>query len=138
MERTIGNLFEEVKLHSNPFMNLSERGLRQCQVNTMISMVPDLDQEKNPLPRGSVDLGDSYVFLRAMDTTARPDTALEAVAINAYLRRIEMPEQANPHVVRWVRLRLPNGQIARSAWKESLKSLTKLRMARNVKVSLLI
>ena len=63
MERTIGNLFEEVKLKSNPFMNLSERGLHQCQVNTMISMVPDLDQEKNPLPRGSVDLGNSYVLL---------------------------------------------------------------------------
>ena len=73
-----------------------------------------------------------------MDTTARPVTALEAVAINAYLRRIEMPEQANPHVVRWAHLRLPNGQIARSAWKESLKPLTKLRMSRNVKVSLFI
>jgi hypothetical protein len=36
---------------------------------------------------------------------------------------------------RWARLRLPNGQIARSAWKLTLKPLAKLRMARNVKVS---
>ena len=97
----------------------------------------DLEREANPLPRGSIDLGDSYVLLRAMDTTAQPVSALEAVAINAYLRQIEMPEQANPHVVRWACLWLPNGQVARSAWKELLKPLTKLRMTRNVKVSLL-
>jgi hypothetical protein len=36
-------------------------------------------------------------------------------------------------VRRWARLRLPNGQVARSMWKESLKPLTKIRIARNVK-----
>ena len=30
MERTIGNLGEEIKLHSNPFANLAQRALRQC------------------------------------------------------------------------------------------------------------
>ena len=39
-----------------------------------------------------------------------------------------------PKVTRWARLRLPNGQVARSRWKESLKPLQKLRTARNVKV----
>ncbi|KAJ6493798.1 hypothetical protein DFH09DRAFT_826544, partial [Mycena vulgaris] len=35
---------------------------------------------------------------------------------------------------RWARLRLPNGQIARSAWKEHRRPLHKVRMARNVKI----
>ncbi|KAF8957135.1 hypothetical protein BDZ97DRAFT_1763202 [Flammula alnicola] len=38
-----------------------------------------------------------------------------------------------PKVTRWARLRLPNGQVARCRWKESLKPLGKLRTARNVK-----
>ncbi|KAG1823285.1 hypothetical protein EV424DRAFT_1321265 [Suillus variegatus] len=40
-----------------------------------------------------------------------------------------------PRVTRWARLRLPNGQIARSSWKEN--NMTRMpRMARNVKLSL--
>ncbi|KAJ6550878.1 hypothetical protein DFH09DRAFT_892146, partial [Mycena vulgaris] len=37
---------------------------------------------------------------------------------------------------RWARLRLPNGQIARSAWKEMLKPPDKLRRARCARLSL--
>ena len=41
-----------------------------------------------------------------------------------------------PHIIRWARLRLPNGQIARSSWKEKLKSAdSQVRTARNIKVS---
>ncbi|KAJ6524622.1 hypothetical protein DFH09DRAFT_937130 [Mycena vulgaris] len=36
---------------------------------------------------------------------------------------------------RWAHLRLPNGQIARSGWKEKHKPLKNVRMARNVKAS---
>ena len=39
-----------------------------------------------------------------------------------------------PHIVQWARLRLPNSQIARSAWKEKLKTIEEVQMARNVKV----
>ncbi|KAK7006971.1 hypothetical protein R3P38DRAFT_2555109 [Favolaschia claudopus] len=35
--------------------------------------------------------------------------------------------------VRWARLRLPSGQVARSLWKEAHRQLNKLRIARNVK-----
>ncbi|KAJ7731697.1 hypothetical protein DFH07DRAFT_713706, partial [Mycena maculata] len=38
-------------------------------------------------------------------------------------------------VTRWSRVRLPNGQIARSRWKESTKPLSKLRTSRNVSVN---
>ena len=40
-----------------------------------------------------------------------------------------------PNIARWARLRLPNRQIARSKWKEGMKALDKIRIARNVKVS---
>ncbi|KAG1817354.1 hypothetical protein EV424DRAFT_1324420, partial [Suillus variegatus] len=46
-----------------------------------------------------------------------------------------------PKIFTWARLKLPNGQIARSHWRESLKSMhsTKpLRVSRNVKVFLLL
>ncbi|KAJ6480041.1 hypothetical protein DFH09DRAFT_849271, partial [Mycena vulgaris] len=33
---------------------------------------------------------------------------------------------------RWARLRIPNGQIARTAWKEKQKALNKVRMSRNI------
>lgn len=39
-----------------------------------------------------------------------------------------------PRLQRWARLRLPNGQIVRSAWKEKSKPLDKVRMARNIRV----
>jgi hypothetical protein len=55
MERTIGNLGEEIKQPSQPFSNLSERGLRCCQVNALKSMLPHLEPEPK-LPRVSVDL----------------------------------------------------------------------------------
>jgi hypothetical protein len=42
MERTIGNLGEEIKQPSQPFANLSERGLRRCQVNALKSVLPHL------------------------------------------------------------------------------------------------
>ncbi|KAG2048169.1 hypothetical protein BDR06DRAFT_1073443 [Suillus hirtellus] len=36
----------------------------------------------------------------------------------------------------WSRLRLPNGQVARSTWKEALRPLEKTRMSRNVKLKI--
>ena len=46
----------------------------------------------------------------------------------------EVAENWSPGVCKWARVRLPNGQVARSSWKEKLKPLTKVRMARNIKV----
>ncbi|KAG1758651.1 hypothetical protein EDD22DRAFT_763683, partial [Suillus occidentalis] len=38
-----------------------------------------------------------------------------------------------PRIIRWARLRIPNGQVARSSWKEN--TMTRMpRMARNVKL----
>lgn len=100
-------------------------------------MIPDLEPPENPLPRGSLDLGNGYVLLTATDNASREVDEFEGAAIRAYLVGAGHPPSAlwQPAVTRWSRVRLPNGQVARSAWKETLKPIEKLRCARNVKVS---
>ena len=139
MERTIGNLGEEIRQPSNPYANLSQRGLLRCQVNALTAMIPDLRPPTCPsLPRGAIDLGQGYILLRARDRYERLMRPQEAGALLRYLG--SRPDSAStnadwcPKVTRWARLRLPNGQVARSLWKEALKPLGKLRTARNVKV----
>ncbi|KAJ7705824.1 hypothetical protein B0H16DRAFT_1346030 [Mycena metata] len=99
-------------------------------------MIPDLEPPENPLPRGSKDVGNGFVFLTATDGASRGVDEFEARALKTYLAAAgqRMTENWIPSVVRWSRLRLPNGQVARSAWKESLKPINRLRCARNVKV----
>ena len=145
MERTIGNLGEEIRQPSNPYANLSQRGLLRCQVNALMAMMPDLGPPPPSLPRGAVDLGQGYVLLRAQDRYDRLMRPQEAGAFLYYLRRAAAEGSSEsldcnwcPKVTRWARLRLPNGQVARSRWKESLKPLGKLRTARNVKVGHLL
>jgi hypothetical protein len=85
MERTIGNLGEEIKQHSNAFANLAQRGIHRCQVNALKAMSPDIEPSENPLPRGAKDLGDSYALLRAMDNISREVRPCKAKAIITYL-----------------------------------------------------
>ncbi|KJA13103.1 hypothetical protein HYPSUDRAFT_151950 [Hypholoma sublateritium FD-334 SS-4] len=140
MERTIGNLGEEIRQPSNPYANLSQRGLFRCQVNALTAMIPNLSPPPPSLPRGAVDLGQGYVLLRAQDRYERLMRPQEASALLYYLGGAPAEGSSEPincdwcpKVTRWARLRLPNGQVARSRWKETLKPLRKLRTARNVK-----
>ncbi|KIM73760.1 hypothetical protein PILCRDRAFT_80789 [Piloderma croceum F 1598] len=138
VERTIGNLGEEIRQPSNPYANLSQRGLRRCQINALKAMLPKLEPNNGGLPRGARDIGNGYVLLRAKEDTARPVRQCEVAAFRAHLGEEgqNMPDNWCPCVRRWARLRLPNGQTARSGWKEDLKPLEKVRMARNVKLEL--
>ncbi|KJA14339.1 hypothetical protein HYPSUDRAFT_150548 [Hypholoma sublateritium FD-334 SS-4] len=138
MERTIGNLGEEIRQPSNPYANLSQRGLLRCQVNALTAMIPDLCPPPTSLPRGAIELGQGYILLRAQDRYERLMHPQEVGALLRYLgntaaHRSSVNSNWCPKVTRWARLRLPNGQVARSHWKESLKPLGKLRTARNVK-----
>ena len=138
MERTIGSLGMEIRCHVNPYANLSQRALQRCQVNMLKAMIPDLEGPDNSIPRGAKDLGDGYILLRARDRTARQVDVAESQALRRYLQSThnkDLPEGWAPKVLRWARLRLPNGQVARSAWKEKLKLLERVRMARNVLAS---
>lgn len=136
MERTIGNLTEEIKQPSRPYANLAQRGIRRAQVNALKAMIPELQPDET-LPRGSLVLGDGYILLRARDKRAVriPDPAGTAIREYMELANERPAPDWIPHVRRWARLRLPTGQNARSSWKEKSKSLGQVvRMSRNIKV----
>ena len=134
MERTIGNLGQEIRQPSDPFSNLAQQGIRRCQVNALKAMIPDLDLTgEGDNPRASEDLGNGYVLLPKCDKRPIKVHGPEAQIISQYAGQPKIL-----HIRRWGRLRLPNGQIAHSEFVESQKPLEELRMARNVVVSLLL
>lgn len=143
MERTIGNLGEEIRQPSQPYSNLSQRSIIRAQVNTLQSASPGLvvpDTRNPPAPQGSTQLSGGYVLLRARDPKCafahKLVTGRAYQVIEHFWEDIRSPDdrQRIPKFARWARLRLPNEQIARSLWKESLKPLHKCRTSRNVKV----
>ncbi|KAJ3978493.1 hypothetical protein F5890DRAFT_1560244 [Lentinula detonsa] len=142
MERCIGDLTGEIHQDSNPYANLSERCIKRAQINALKAAIPELDADRDKesrLPRGAVDLGDNYALLRKRDNCARKMTSIEKDALERYVCA-EFDSLVIPRgweverVLRWARLRLPNGQIARSAWTEKQRDPTKVRNARNVKL----
>ena len=97
-------------------------------------MIPDLELERGSLsPHGSIAWGNGYCLLCARDTVARWPPAPDQDAIQTFLVRADAPDGV-VKVRRWARLALPNGQIARSRWKERERELKNVRMARNVQV----
>ncbi|KAG2080465.1 uncharacterized protein F5147DRAFT_784266 [Suillus discolor] len=125
MERTIGNLGQEIRLHnSSVYANLSQRAIRRCQINALKAIIPTIEPSANVLPKGSLDLGERSPH------AVRP---CESDAILQYLATSDIHIPSAPPVTRWARLCLPNGQVARSAWKENAMS-KQPRMARNVKL----
>jgi hypothetical protein len=62
MERTIGNLTQELRQPSNLYANLVQRALLRSQINSLKSIIPELE-EPTGLPRNVIDLSDEYVLL---------------------------------------------------------------------------
>ncbi|ETW79939.1 hypothetical protein HETIRDRAFT_171544 [Heterobasidion irregulare TC 32-1] len=137
MERTIGNLGEEVKQLSNPYENLSLHGVWHSQVNTLKAMVPDLKPAKPSLPHRSQVCADGYVLLCAYDCTTRLFPVIESLALWGYLEECGAELPANwvmEKTYKWAHLLLPNGHIACSAWKEQAKALLETRIAHCIKL----
>ncbi|KAI0644787.1 hypothetical protein C8Q79DRAFT_1071796 [Trametes meyenii] len=147
VERLIGDLGGSIRQPSNPFQNLAQLALRRCQENSIRAMVPVFNQniigtQLAQLPRGALDIGDGYVLLRALDHSARTVPKEESQAFFEFFSRHAPQLMINSEYSRdsfvykprkWARIRLPNGLVARSAWKECTKPLSKLRVARCVK-----
>ncbi|KIJ13585.1 hypothetical protein PAXINDRAFT_80791 [Paxillus involutus ATCC 200175] len=132
MERTIGNLGQEIRQPSRPYENLSQEGLRRCKVNALLAAMPELNSPPKGLPSGSVNLGDGFALLRKRDKNPTYPTGAAAGAIRDFLG------DGHPllRIRRWARILLPNGQTARTKWREQLKSPEHLRVSRNVKMKL--
>ncbi|KJA13779.1 hypothetical protein HYPSUDRAFT_151159, partial [Hypholoma sublateritium FD-334 SS-4] len=133
MERSIGNLTEEIKQHSQPYANLAEHGAQRAQVNALVALVPDLEQKK-PLSHLSKDIGNSFILSMA-DTCARSISAAEMHAIQDFYLTHNIQINPDFRLVKWGRLLLPNLQFVRTAWKEAPKALNKVRISRNIMVS---
>ncbi|KAI0354178.1 hypothetical protein OH77DRAFT_1504872 [Trametes cingulata] len=139
MERIIGDLGAEIRQPSNPFANLSQRALRRARVNALKTMLPDLDSPSTSSHVPMVDLDDGYTLLHPREPGARPVSDDEDLVIFRYIEKcVGMTEARAIWVVamescvqRWARVRLPNGQVCRSAWKEVPNQVS--RNSRNVK-----
>jgi len=128
MERTIGDLGQEIRQPSNPFANLAQRALQRSQVNALKSIYPELDlKSRFQLPKGAVDIGGGYVMLRPQDRYPAEIPECSAADVLAW-------EIGTSRIRRWGRARLPNGQVARSLWSEQRCASQKVRISRNVKV----
>ncbi|KAG7090259.1 hypothetical protein E1B28_011856 [Marasmius oreades] len=140
IECTIGNLGEEVKNHSSPYANLEQRGIHRCQVNALKALIPDLETPENTLPRGAMDIGDGFILLRARDCTAWVLTEKVHGAWKEFWSRqdgvLQTDLTSQCKVVWWAKLRLPNGQTARSCWKEEKKQLNHIQTSQYVKFQL--
>jgi hypothetical protein len=137
----IGILGGQIRQPSNPYHNLSQRGLQQCQINALIVAYPSLSRNKASTPKLVDKLGDDYAFLSARERTPRVHLGVVGEVIRSYfiteeelLGNSAPPNWGGPRIRRWARLQLPNGQIARCAWKECAKSVEDVRRARCVKV----
>ncbi|KAJ7939210.1 hypothetical protein B0H13DRAFT_2300961 [Mycena leptocephala] len=125
MERTIGNLGQEIKQDSNPYANLSQRACRRAQVNALKALIPDLEPDRDKLPHGSEDLGAGYVLLRAKDEYNQFICGEQGNAIREYFTEATEEEYPDTYLP-------PSNDGPRSAWKENQKAFHKVRMARNV------
>jgi hypothetical protein len=135
MERTIGNLGEEIRLHSDPYANLSQRVIERARANALYAMAPDLFHVTEKLPTGACDIGENYILLGPRELHEMDVPTLEAFKRFSDLHRWRIKVGDSLSVDRFARLLLPNGQIARSWWHEKKRPTQKVRIARNVKVS---
>lgn len=96
----------------------------------VLSALPELCDSDSSPPPGSIDLGNGYMLLRKCDKYPVLPSHGTMGAIADFL---DHPVPI-PKIKRWARLLLPNGQVARSAWRECLKPPDKLRVSRMIKV----
>jgi len=134
MERMIGILGSLIKQPSNAFANLTEQAKKMANVNALLAMWPQIEQVPDD-PRGSINLGGGYLLLRPRDDKPYILSSIEQAALTSYCATL--PESEPPigrSVYRWGRLKIPNGQPARSYWKEIERSSKLARTDRMLKV----
>ena len=105
-------------------------------------MYPELVHEAR-VPTSAVDLGDGYVLMRARERSAHEvQLQSERLAVHVFLAHVNfggVDPNWHPWFKKWARLRLPTGQITRTAWKECPWEAAgrRPRRSRMVRVSIL-
>ena len=138
MERMIGHLGSLIKQPSNPFANLAEQAKKVAEINALVAIYPGFERKKKD-PRGSIDLGGGFLLLGPKDQKPYDFSLAEQSALdNFYLGLSNAESVPRRSFHRWARLQLPTLQVARSHWKEVVRSSKVARTDRNVKVRELI
>lgn len=139
MEQVIGVFGSLLRQPSNPYANLAAQAQKMAHINALVAMYPSFEKEKG-VPRGSMDLGDSYLLLGPKeDAGPHHITPSEEAALDAFCSIHQNSEDVDwRSVYRWGRLKLPTEQVSRSRWKELERCSNMARTDRNVKVCNLI
>lgn len=125
MERSIGDLGQDIRQPSNPYGNLCQIAVRRSQINALKAMCPEIDRDIH-LSKYSHDNGDGYIFL-----TPRQRNATRLQGAEKAIIEVELQQSI---LRKWGRVRLPNGQIARSIFAEGRRiAAGNTRVTRNVK-----
>jgi len=112
MERTIGNLGEEIWLHSDLYANLSQRTIECACVNALYALTLDLLHTTGKLPASACDIGNNYLLLGPHKHHEMDATTLEAFQTFSDLHHWRIKHGDSLSVDRFARLLLPNGQVA--------------------------
>jgi hypothetical protein len=118
MEQTIGNLGEEIQLHSDLYANLSQRAIEHARANALYAIAPDLFPVTRKQPSGACDAGDKYVLLGPCKRHEMSTSTSDTFKRFSDLHHWRMKNGDSLSVDRFARLLLPNGQIAQSWWQE--------------------
>ncbi|KAG7089248.1 hypothetical protein E1B28_010947 [Marasmius oreades] len=137
MERTIGNYERRIRLPADPYGNLNQEIIEQATTNALLAMDPSFrPPPKTQNQRLSIDIGSGYVSLHPRGTHLMDVSVTVAFREFCEANNWTFERQTDTdslQVTRFARLRLPNGQEARSLWKEANRETDLVRRARNVK-----
>lgn len=134
MERAIGHFGSLIKQPSNPFANLAEQAKKVAEVNAITAMYPELERKKKD-PHGSINIGNGSLLLGPKDEKPYRLSSHEHDALVIFYSSLPSAEPIpRQSVYRWARFQIPTGQIARSYWKEVVRSSKLARTDRNLKV----
>lgn len=133
MEQIIGILSSLIKQPSNPFANLTEQAKKIAEINALVAIWLELDSTKKD-PHGSIDIGQGYILLGPKDEKPHQLSGAEQTAFDGFYSGFPGPRLVTPRsIYRWGRLQLPTEQVARSYWKEVVRSSRTARTDRNLK-----
>ena len=134
MERVIGVFGSLLRQPSNLFSNLREQARKVAEINAVVAMYPEIEFQTGE-PRGSLNLGQGYILLGPKDTKPYSLSLDEQETISNFFANLPNPDYIQrKSVYRWGRLQIPTGQVARSLWKEVIRTSQGARTDRNVKV----
>jgi len=134
MEHMIGHFGSLIKQPSNSFANLAEQAKKVAEVNAITAIYPDLEHKKKDL-HGSIDIGNGFLLLGPKDQKPYRLSSREHDALINFHSGVKDTESVpRRFTYRWARFQIPTGQIARSYWKEVVRSSRSACTDRNLKV----